>query len=172
MKKQRYEFISEKSLKFWEVQVDGALMTTTYGRLGKTGQSTRKEFSDTQEAATSAKKLVKEKKRKGYIRVPLRPVYKVKKTQRREPSASPARAPSEEFVDELTDASRSSFDLQDKYFEERGLEPWDYGDLFRDAGILDSVIHEPLVSDIWDKHQVHSIPDGVAWSDKAVSKEL
>ena len=55
MKKQRYEFISEKSLKFWEVQVDGALMTTAHGRIGKTGQSTRKEFSDTQEAATAAK---------------------------------------------------------------------------------------------------------------------
>jgi predicted DNA-binding WGR domain protein len=172
MRKQRYEFISEESLKFWEVQVGGALMTTTYGRIGETGQGTKKEFSDTQEAATAAKTLIKEKTRKGYVRVPLTPVYKVKKTQRREPSASPARAPSEKFVNELTDASRSRFDLEDKYCEERGLEPWEYSDFFRDAGILDSVIHEPLVSDIWDKYQVHSIPDGVAWSDKAVPKEL
>jgi predicted DNA-binding WGR domain protein len=171
MKKQRYEYISENSLKFWEIEVYGAQLTTSYGRIGKTAQSTRKEFGGTQEAATAAKTLIKEKKRKGYVRVPLRPVYIVKKTQRREPSSSPARAPSEKFVNELTDAAGSQFDLEEKWLTERGFDRYaGDADLFED--VFDPVIHNPLVDDIWDKYQVHSTPDGVAWSDKAVPREL
>ena len=44
MKKQRYELISGKSAKFWEVYVRGSSMTTAYGRVNTKGQRTVKEF--------------------------------------------------------------------------------------------------------------------------------
>jgi predicted DNA-binding WGR domain protein len=172
MKKQRYEFISEKSLKFWEVQVDGVLMTTTYGRIGKIAQSKQKAFSESQEATTAARTLIKEKKRKGYVRVPLRPVYKVKKTQRREASSSAACAPSEKFVNELTDAAGSRWDLEEKWLTARGMDYDEWGCDYAFMKHFEEAIHKLFVEDIWGKYQADSIPDGVAWSDKAVPKEL
>lgn len=170
MKKQRYEFISEKSFKFWEVQVDGALMTTSYGRVGKTGQSKQKAFSESREATATAKALVKEKLRKGYVQVPLRPLFAVKKVQRCEPSSSPALAPSEKYVNELIRVPEK-YDLHDKWLAERQMDDIDsLLDLFEDVVV--PVVYNRIVDDIWDKYQEHSLPDGVAWSDNAVSAEL
>ena len=40
----RYEFVDGKSSKFWEIALSGTSFTTTYGRIGASGQSTTKEF--------------------------------------------------------------------------------------------------------------------------------
>ena len=66
MKTQRVEFFSEKSAKFWEVQVKGTSLTTTYGRIGSKGQSTLKKFASTAAAEAAAKKAIAQKRRKGY----------------------------------------------------------------------------------------------------------
>jgi len=66
MKKQRYELISGKSAKFWEVYVRGSSMTTTYGRVKTKGQSTVKKFPSPDAAKTAAEKLIAQKLKKGY----------------------------------------------------------------------------------------------------------
>ena len=42
----RFELVSGKSSKFWEVSVDGTDVTTRYGRIGTGGQSKTKSFAD------------------------------------------------------------------------------------------------------------------------------
>lgn len=53
--------------KFWHVQVIGSEMTTTYGKIGKDGQSTTKDFGTEEKATKEAEKLVKQKEKKGYV---------------------------------------------------------------------------------------------------------
>jgi predicted DNA-binding WGR domain protein len=62
----RYEFIEGTSSKFWEITLSGKSFTTTYGRIGSSGQSTKKSFGSAGEAAKEYEKLVGEKTRKGY----------------------------------------------------------------------------------------------------------
>lgn len=66
-KRARYfEFVEGSSNKFWEVKVDGASVTTRYGRLGTAGQTTTKKFESAEKARAAAAKLVGEKTAKGY----------------------------------------------------------------------------------------------------------
>ena len=67
MKKKRFELISGKSAKFWEIQVTGSSLTTTYGRIGSKGQSTQKKYASTASAKTAAEKAIAQKLRKGYV---------------------------------------------------------------------------------------------------------
>lgn len=62
----RYEFSDGKSNKFWEIELQGKAFTTTYGRIGTSGQSTTKEFGSDGEASKQYEKLVAEKVGKGY----------------------------------------------------------------------------------------------------------
>src|SRR5688572_14619026 len=62
----RYEFSEGKSNKFWEIKIEGKFVTTTYGKIGSSGQSTSKSFSDEPKAKAAYEKLVKEKTHKGY----------------------------------------------------------------------------------------------------------
>ncbi len=68
--KRRFELVEGTSSKFWEIQVDGASYTTTYGRIGTSGQSTTKTASSPEKAQAEADKLVGEKTKKGYVEVP------------------------------------------------------------------------------------------------------
>merc|ERR1711998_187443 len=83
--------------KFWQVEVDGATMTTTYGKLGDGGASSVKEFDDEAKAIKEAEKLVKQKEKKGYVMEDAAPAKKkalaVKKTiKKAEPKkAAPAK---------------------------------------------------------------------------------
>ena len=72
MRKQRYELISGKSAKFWEVQIKRSSMTTAYGRIGTKGQSTTKEFASADKAKEAAYKLITQKVNKGYSKAPAR----------------------------------------------------------------------------------------------------
>jgi predicted DNA-binding WGR domain protein len=62
----RYELVEGTSSKFWEITLDGSSFTTTYGRIGTSGQSTLKEFASPEVAKTEHDKLVAEKVKKGY----------------------------------------------------------------------------------------------------------
>ena len=57
----RFEFIDEKSRKFWEIVLDGAEVTIRFGRVGTAGQTSKKSFSTTDEARRHHDKMVGEK---------------------------------------------------------------------------------------------------------------
>jgi DNA ligase-1 len=65
-KRRHFEFVEGKSSKFWEVWVEGSNMYTQYGRIGSSGQTTVKSYSDEAAAKKAAEKLIAEKTGKGY----------------------------------------------------------------------------------------------------------
>jgi DNA ligase-1 len=62
-----FEFVAGPSNKFWEISQDGNNMTTRWGRIGTTGQSKTKTFSDPPAAAKAVAKLITEKTDEGYV---------------------------------------------------------------------------------------------------------
>jgi predicted DNA-binding WGR domain protein len=46
----RYEFSEGTSNKFWEINLSGKSFTTTYGKIGTSGQTTIKQFKSDAEA--------------------------------------------------------------------------------------------------------------------------
>jgi predicted DNA-binding WGR domain protein len=62
----RYEFSEGTSNKFWEINLSGKSFTTTYGKIGTSGQTTIKQFKSDAEAKKEHDKLVAEKVKKGY----------------------------------------------------------------------------------------------------------
>jgi len=65
----RYELVDGKSSKFWEVNVEGSSVTTTYGRIGTSGQTTVKEHGSASAARKEKAKLIESKTKKGYVLV-------------------------------------------------------------------------------------------------------
>ena len=65
----RYELSDGSSNKFWEITLEGASFTTTYGRIGTDGQSSLKDFATDALAKKEYDKLVAEKVKKGYVLV-------------------------------------------------------------------------------------------------------
>lgn len=61
-----FEYVDEKSSKFWEVRIASEGVEVRYGKIGTTGQSMVKPFGDTEAAHKAAGKLVAEKLRGGY----------------------------------------------------------------------------------------------------------
>ena len=55
---------------FWEVEVEGSTLVVRFGKIGATGQTTRKEFADADAAEAEAAKLVGQKVKKGYAETP------------------------------------------------------------------------------------------------------
>jgi DNA ligase (NAD+) len=64
---QRFEFVDEKSSKFWEIRIQGASVEVRYGKIGTSGQAQTKEFGDEPAAQKHAEKVMGEKLRSGYI---------------------------------------------------------------------------------------------------------
>ena len=64
--KRRFELIEGSSSKFWEVQIDGASYTVTFGRIGSAGLSKTTTCASEVVAGAEVEKLVREKLRKGY----------------------------------------------------------------------------------------------------------
>jgi predicted DNA-binding WGR domain protein len=62
----RFELVEGSSSKFWQISVDGAAFTVTYGRIGTAGTSKMTACASPAEAKAEADKLVKEKVKKGY----------------------------------------------------------------------------------------------------------
>jgi len=64
--KKHLEYKDEKTAKFWEIELEGMSITTTYGKIGTDGKSTTKELATEEKALKEFEKLVKSKTRKGY----------------------------------------------------------------------------------------------------------
>ena len=67
MAKRYFEYIDDKSSKFWELSVTGKKITVRYGKIGTDGQTTLKEMNAPAEAKAQAEKLALEKIKKGYV---------------------------------------------------------------------------------------------------------
>jgi predicted DNA-binding WGR domain protein len=52
--------------KFWAISVEGASVTTSWGKVGTEGQSKTKEFKSSEQAMAVAKKTIAEKEKGGY----------------------------------------------------------------------------------------------------------
>lgn len=70
----RFECVEDGAQKFWEITVDGAQHTVTYGRIGTTGQSKTKSFPTAAAAGKDAESLIRSKTAKGYVEVGGAPV--------------------------------------------------------------------------------------------------
>jgi predicted DNA-binding WGR domain protein len=62
----RFELVEGSSSKFWEIKVDGASFTVTFGRLGTAGQSKTTTCASEDAVNKEAEKLIREKTKKGY----------------------------------------------------------------------------------------------------------
>lgn len=65
----RFEFKDGSSSKFWEVELSGVSVTTSWGRIGTNGQSKAKDFDSEAKAKKEYDKLIAEKLSKGYVEV-------------------------------------------------------------------------------------------------------
>ncbi len=69
-----FEFVDEKSSKFWEVRVDGSDTEVRYGKIGTAGQAQTKSFDSPEAAQKSADKLVADKVKSGYQELGTKPL--------------------------------------------------------------------------------------------------
>ena len=68
--KRYFEFVDGSSSKFWEIWMDGADVTTHWGKIGTNGQEKTKNFGDEAKAKKEYDKLLAEKTGKGYVEKP------------------------------------------------------------------------------------------------------
>lgn len=61
------EFEEGTSSKFWRARVEGKTLYVNYGKIGSAGQTQVKDFPDNGKAQTEYDKLVREKRKKGYV---------------------------------------------------------------------------------------------------------
>jgi predicted DNA-binding WGR domain protein len=61
------EFEEGTSSKFWRARVEGKTLYVNYGKIGSAGQTQVKDFPDSGKAQTEYDKLVREKRKKGYV---------------------------------------------------------------------------------------------------------
>lgn len=55
------------SSKFWRARVEGRTLYVNYGKIGSTGQTQVKDFADSAAAHKEYDKLVRDKRKKGYV---------------------------------------------------------------------------------------------------------
>ncbi len=67
--KNYFEYQDEKSAKFWEINLNGLSVTTSYGKIGTTGQTSEKTFETAEKAQKEYNKLIAEKTKKGYTNI-------------------------------------------------------------------------------------------------------
>ena len=61
------EFEEGTSSKFWRARVEGKTLYVNYGKIGSNGQTQIKQLGDPDAAQTEYDKLVREKRKKGYV---------------------------------------------------------------------------------------------------------
>lgn len=61
------EFEEGNSSKFWRARVEGKTLYVNYGKIGSNGQTQVKDFPTSAAANTEYEKLVREKRKKGYV---------------------------------------------------------------------------------------------------------
>ncbi|MBX9668906.1 MAG: DNA ligase [Candidatus Obscuribacterales bacterium] len=62
-----FEFVEDKSSKFWSIWRDGLDVTVSYGRIGTSGQEKTKSFNDEDAAKSYYADIIDEKTEKGYV---------------------------------------------------------------------------------------------------------
>ncbi|MHB8899821.1 MAG: STM4015 family protein [Thermoguttaceae bacterium] len=67
MERRELVLMDAKSSKFWNIELDGARHTVTFGRIGTAGQSQAKDFPSADKAKADFEKLVASKLKKGYV---------------------------------------------------------------------------------------------------------
>lgn len=65
----RFELREGETNKFWQVDVEGATLTVTYGKIGSAGQTKLKTCASAVAASAERDKLVREKTGKGYVEI-------------------------------------------------------------------------------------------------------
>lgn len=76
MASRRFEMVEGASSKFWEISVDGASFTVTFGRIGTAGTAKTTACASAAEAQAEADKLVREKTKKGYQEIGAAPTFR------------------------------------------------------------------------------------------------
>jgi predicted DNA-binding WGR domain protein len=61
------EFEEGTSSKFWRARVEGKTLYVNYGKIGSPGQTQVKDFASAAVAQTELEKLIREKRKKGYV---------------------------------------------------------------------------------------------------------
>lgn len=61
------EFAEGTSSKFWRARVEGKTLYVNYGKIGTNGQTQVKDFGDHAGALKEYEKLIREKRKKGYV---------------------------------------------------------------------------------------------------------
>jgi predicted DNA-binding WGR domain protein len=74
MARREFYLQDDQSNKYWTIEVDGACVVTTNGRIGARPRETRTEFPSPDKAAQAAEKEILGKRRKGYLEGDLREV--------------------------------------------------------------------------------------------------
>lgn len=69
MSLRKFEFHDNKSSKFWDIEINGTKVSTRYGKVGSTGQTTEKKFDTAEKAQTHFDKMIGQKTSKGYDEV-------------------------------------------------------------------------------------------------------
>lgn len=69
MSQREFEFVSDKSHKFWKIELEGNSHTVHFGRVGMAGQTKTKQFANEDETRASYEKLISQKLKKGYVEI-------------------------------------------------------------------------------------------------------
>jgi uncharacterized protein (TIGR02996 family) len=88
-----FVYSDAKSNKFWNIDLQGASFTVTFGKVGTKGQTQKKDFPDAAKAKQAHDKLVAEKLGKGYVET----------TAGKQPGAAPLQRSLEEALVENPD---------------------------------------------------------------------
>jgi uncharacterized protein (TIGR02996 family) len=113
----RYEYSQGTSNKFWEIALAGTAFTTTFGKLGSTGQTKVKRFESAAAARAAHDKLVAEKLGKGYRLVGGAPEARGRVAA---PAAVDARNPALEAAIARDPHDRDAFAIFGDWLQEQG----------------------------------------------------
>jgi predicted DNA-binding WGR domain protein len=183
-----FEFVEGTSAKFWEITLNSVEISTSYGRIGATPQSTTKFEANEEAAEKLFTKMIAEKTKKGYVEVvKVNEAIEVKKTTHYATSTN------YKFVNELMEYGEDYIPRVGDIIEETETEEGDLvtGKVIKvkpetiviyseeddkeyevDKDGYFSIESSPTISALWEKHLKNPMPDGIAFSDELVPEEL
>ena len=121
----RYELSEGTSNKFWDIALSGKSFTTTFGKIGASGQTQIKKFGSDADARTAHDKLVAEKVKKGYKLVGGKAAPAGGKTKAAKQTAEPtgtldARNPALEAAIVANPSDRDAYTVFADWLQEQG----------------------------------------------------
>ena len=181
-----FEFVEGTSAKFWEITLNALEISTAYGRIGATPQSTTKFEANEAAAEKLFNKMIAEKTKKGYVEV-------IKANEGIKKITHFATAPNYKFVNELMEFGEDYIPRVGDVVEETETEDGESvsGTVIKvkaETIVLHSeeentdyevpkynyfaVEASPAISAVWEKHLKNPAPDGISFSDELVSEAL